>query len=148
MNNNTYRNLGLLTTNAADLRTKTRSLKNIITHLNSSIFSVQETNFRKKGRFTHDNFMIFEAIRKKEGAGSLLGVHMSLQHVLISEYSDTFELIVVEIKVTARSVRVMTGYGHQETWDMDLKMKFFLCFRRRNCKSSIRRKIYIINGRS
>ena len=61
--------MSLLTTNAADLRMKSRSLKNIITYFESAIFSVQETNFRKKGRFTHDNFVIFEAIRKKKVEG-------------------------------------------------------------------------------
>ena len=88
--------------------------------------------------------MIFEAIRKKEGAGSMLGVHISLQPVLISEYSDTFELIVVEIKVTARSVRVMTGYGPQETWDIDVKMKFFCALEEEIAKAA--RKIYNMYG--
>ena len=76
----------MLTTNAADLRMKMTSLKNIITHFNATIFSVQETHFRKKGKFTHDNFAIFESIRKKEGGGSMLGIHVSLQPVLIEEY--------------------------------------------------------------
>ena len=89
----------MLTTNAADLRMKSNSLKSLITHFKSSIFSVQETHYRKKGRFTQENFAIFEAIRKKEGGGSMLGVHVSLKPVLITEHSDTFELIVVQISV-------------------------------------------------
>ena len=51
--------LNIVTTNAADLRQKTRSLKHIIPHFKASIFSVQETNYRKKGKYCQDNFHIF-----------------------------------------------------------------------------------------
>ena len=120
-----HSNLTMLTTNAADLRMKTKSLKNILLYFSASIFSVQETHFKKKGKFTHDNFAIFESIRKKEGGGSMLGIHVSLQPVLIEEYSDIFELLVVEISLTDKNIRIITGYGPQETWSIDVKMKFF-----------------------
>ena len=45
--------------------------------------------------------------------------------MLISEYSDSIELLIVEIKAENKRIRVMTGYGPQETWDIDVKMKFF-----------------------
>ena len=45
--------LVLLTTIAADLRMKTKSLKHIITHFKSYICSVQETHFRKKKVGSH-----------------------------------------------------------------------------------------------
>ena len=104
---------------------KTKSLKSAINYFKSSVFSVQETHYSKKGRFTHENFVIFEAIRKKEGGGSLLGVHVALQPVLISEHSDTIELIIVEIKAETKRIRIITGYGPQETWALEMKMKFF-----------------------
>ena len=45
-----------------------------------------------------ENFHIFETIRKsKMKGGTMLGVHMSLQPVLVKEVCDQFELIVVEI---------------------------------------------------
>ena len=63
------------------------------------------------------DYHIFESIRKnKEKGGSLLGVHFGLEPVLISEYSETFELLVVEIKIGDKSVRAITGYGPQENW--------------------------------
>ena len=127
MVNNSEQTLNIVTTNAADLRMKVHSLKNIITHFKASVFSVQETHFRKKGKFAHDNFHIFEAIRKKEGGGSMLGIHVSLKPVLISEYSDTFELIVVEVRVATKCIRIITGYGPQDSWEFDLKMQFFHC---------------------
>ena len=73
-----------------------------------------------------DQYEIFEAIRKgKAGGGSMLGVHVGLEPVLIRECSETFELIVVEIKVCNTSMRVITGYGPQENWLEDEKMPFF-----------------------
>ena len=55
--------LNMLTTNAADLRSKTKCLKDLIKLFDISIFPIQETHFKKKGRFTLENFAIFEAIR-------------------------------------------------------------------------------------
>ena len=63
------------------------------------------------------DYHILASIRKnKEKGGSLLGVHVGLEPVLISEYSETFELLVVEIKLGNKSIRVITGYGPQENW--------------------------------
>ena len=45
----------------------------------------------------------------------MLGIHVSLKPVFISEYSDTFELIVVEVKMATTCIRVITGYGPQDT---------------------------------
>ena len=58
-----------------------------------------------------DNFEIFEAIRKKEKWGSMIGAHKALQPILIQE----FELLVVEIKIRNKEIRIMTGYGPQES---------------------------------
>ena len=126
--------LNMLTTNAADLRSKTKCLKDLIKLFDISIFSIQETHFKKKGRLTLENFAIFEAIRKKDGGGSMLGINVALQPVLISEYSDTFKLRVTEILAAGKNIRVITGYGPQETWDLDMKMKFFIALENSNRK--------------
>ena len=139
--------LNIVTTNAADLRKKTKSLKNILNHFKASIFSVQETIYRKKGKYSQDNFHIFEAIRRKEGGGSMLGVHVSLKPVLISEYSDSFELLVVEVMAANKCIRIITGYGPQETWEIDVKMMFFYCLKGGNFKGCITRKICNSHGR-
>ena len=114
--------------------------------MNRLYFQYRKQTLEKKGRFTHDNFVIFEAIRKKEGGGSMMGVHVSLQPVLISEHSDIFELIVVEIKVIDRSIRIMTGYGPQETWDLEVKMKFFCALEEEIAKAANEGKSLIIMG--
>ena len=36
--------------------------------------------------------------------------------MLISDYNDEFELIIVEIKLHNQQIRVISGYGPQETW--------------------------------
>ena len=40
----------------------------------------------------------------------MLGVKDDLKPVLIEEYSETFELIVVEIRIENKEIRMLTGY--------------------------------------
>ena len=55
----------------------------------------------------------------------MLGAHVKLQPVLISEYSETFEMLVVKVKVEGREIRLITGYGPQENQTADKTMPFF-----------------------
>ena len=55
----------------------------------------------------------------------MIGVHMNLNPVLISEHSELFEMIVVQVKSKGRDIRIMTGYGPQENPNPDLTMPFF-----------------------
>ena len=60
------------------------SLKYQIKECNAGVFTVQETNFKKKGRFKFKEFEIFEAIRQnKDKGGCMIGIHKSLEPVLI-----------------------------------------------------------------
>ena len=63
--------LNLLHINAADMNNKAEDLKNKIEYFKSSIVSIQETHYRKKGKFMYDNFHVFEAIRKNKEKGGL-----------------------------------------------------------------------------
>ena len=95
-------------------------------YFDSAIVAVQQTQYKRKGNFKMENYTIFEAIRKnREKGGSLLGSNANLQPVLISEYEETFELIVVEIQVADKSQRVITGYGPQEGWHDQIRLNFF-----------------------
>ena len=115
-----------MTTNAAGLRYKSEDLKNKIKYFKSSLFSVQETHFAKKGKFNMDKYIIFEAIQKsKIKVGSMLGVHVDLKPMLVKEYCDEFELLVVEISSGDTCIRVMTGYGPQENWEEAKRTPFF-----------------------
>ena len=46
----------------------------------------------------------------------MIGAHKALKPVLINDYENTFELIVIEITVGNKDIRVITGYGPQETF--------------------------------
>ena len=59
---------------------------------------------------------MFEAIRNKAKGGPDIGVITELNPFLIQEYSEEFELLVVEIKAGKREIRIISGYGPQENW--------------------------------
>ena len=105
---------------------KFTSLGGLVKSKCAAVFTCQETMSRKKGKHSLDSFIIFEAIRKKTGGGSMLGVHESLNPHLIALYEEDFELIVVETKVGNKEIRFITGYGSQETWDETEKLPFLL----------------------
>ena len=123
---NKNHNISILSTNAAGLNNKISDLKDKITYFKSSIFAIQETHFTKKGRFKLNNFHIFEAIRKsKLKGGTMIGINVALQPVLVSEYSEEFELLVVEITISKMQIRIISGYGPQENWEEQKKTPFF-----------------------
>ena len=75
--------LSMMSTNAAQLKGKLNSFKNEIIASDVAIFTVQETHFTSKGKVKIENFETFEAIRKKEKGGTIIGVHKALKPVLI-----------------------------------------------------------------
>ena len=137
--------LKIFSANADGLGQKKHSLTHQIKETKSTIFTIQETNHKTKGRYKNDGFIIFEAIRKnKEKGGTMLGIHKSLEPVLIEEYSDNFELIVTEIKIANKEVRMMTGYGPQEYWTDDEKMPFFVALEEEVSKAITANKSIVI----
>ena len=118
--------LNIFSANAAGLKSRMKSFKHEIKALDISIFSLQETHFQKKGLIKVEGFEIFESIRKKKDGGTVVGVHKSLKPMLISEYSEPFEIIIVEIIVNGKEIRIISGYGPQETWPEDQRMPFFI----------------------
>ena len=54
----------------------------------------------------------------------MIGVHEDQNPVLIKEYSESFELIVVEIKAGNKSIRIITGYGPQENCEEKDRLPF------------------------
>ena len=53
-------------------------------------------------------------------------IHEDLNPVLIKEYNEYFELIVVEVSTETETIRVITGYGPQENWQENEIMPFWL----------------------
>ena len=136
--------LVIFSANAAGLKSKAHSLKNVVQELNVGIFTIQETHFSKKGNFKHQNFEIFEAIRSKEKGGTMVGAHKALQPILIEEYSEDFELLVVEVKIRNKEIRIITGYGPQESWNEVDRIPFFVSLEKEISKAELLGKSMII----
>ena len=87
-----------------------------VNHIEAGIFILQETHFKRKGKLKNqfNEFDIFEAIISKQKGGTAIGVHKSLNPILIEEFSEEFQLIGVEVSIGEKNVRVITGYGPQE----------------------------------
>jgi exonuclease III len=95
----------LFSTNAAGLKNgKVRSLRNEVINTKSNIITIQETHFTQKGRFQMNGMVVFEAIRKKKGGGTLMAIKEELKPKLIEEYIEDFELLVVEIEATNKTI--------------------------------------------
>ena len=122
---NRKHHLTIFSCNAAGLKGKLLSLRNEIKESNAAIFTVQETHYSEKGKISVEGFEIFESIRKKEKGGTAMGVHHSLDPILIKEYNDDFEMICVEIAIANKKIRVITGYGPQESWQESSRLPFF-----------------------
>ena len=127
--------------NGANL--KVESLKYEIGRTSSTLFTLQETHFSKKGRIKMEDFVIFEAIRIKEH-GTMLGAHVMLQPILISEYNEEFEMLVVQVKVEGREIRVITGYGPQENQKSEKIMPFFTKLEEEIVSAKLAKKSLII----
>ena len=118
-------NLKVISTNSQG--NKSDSLVSLVKNTGATVFMVQETRARKKGKYSIQDFITFEAIRKKVGGGSLMGVHNSLNPKLITLYDEeNYEMIVVEAKIGSKEIRFITGYGPQENWSEEEKLPFFV----------------------
>ena len=45
---------------------------------------------------------------------------------LVNKYNDNFELIVVQAEIHGKKVRIISGYGPQETWPESERLPFFV----------------------
>ena len=135
----------IVSANAAQLKSKLRSFnKSILDYSNAGVFTIQESHYSTKGKIQIENFEIFEAIRSKSKGGTMIGAHKSLKPCLIQEYSDQFELIVVEIKISNKEIRLISGYGPQECWAECDRMPFFLALEQEIVKAEIEGKSIMI----
>ena len=137
--------LKIFSTNAAGLvNGKIDSLKSEVINTGANLVTVQETHFRKKGKLKLPDFISFEAIRTKKGGGTLIAAHVDLNPKLIVEYSDDFELLVVEIETKERTIRIISGYGPQENLEEDKRVPFFLALETEVEKAELQGKSIVI----
>ena len=124
--NKIVQSVPVFSVNCAGCNNKVKSLVDNVNHVRAGTFSLQETHFKRKGRLNakFPDFQLFEAIRKKQKGGTLIGAHKSLDPILVEEYSEDFELLVIEVRINGKDIRKMTGYGPQENWTINEKMQF------------------------
>ena len=135
----------MFTANAAGLKQKCDSLKSELKHLNIGIFSLQETHYKKKGTLSIEGWEIFEAIRREDFCGTMIGVQKALDPVLIVEYSGDFELLVVEANIANKNVRIISGYGPQECWSVEERLPFFQALEEEITKAGLAGKSVMIS---
>ena len=87
--------------NAAGLRSKMMTFKKVLTDLNPTVFSVQETKMKNVGNIKIDDYVIFEKIRKKKenGGGIAIGCKEALKPVWVREGHDNVETLSIDICV-------------------------------------------------
>ena len=74
----------------------------------------------------------------------MLGVHVSHKPVLISEYSDDFEILVVQVRIGCKDIRLISGYGPQENLDIDKRMLFFASLEEEIVRTKVSKKSIIL----
>ena len=105
---------------------KTKSIQAAVKQTNTNLVTIQETHSRSKGRIQIEDHIVFKAIRKAKGGGTLIPGHDNLNPKLIEQYKDEFELLVIEIELKQNKVRFISGYGPQENWTEEKIMPFFI----------------------
>ena len=137
----------MFSNNVFSLNSKLKSFKSKIKYVDAALFTLQETHATTKGKYFFEDFETFEAIRKnKEKGGTLIGAHKSLKPKLINEYEETFELLVIEINVANKDIRVISGYGPQENWKPHKVMPFFLAIEEEIIKAELAGRSVIIEA--
>ena len=76
---------------------------------------IQETKLRFPGTFKLDGYQIFEKTRSGLGGGLLTAIDESLSPVLISSGPEDIEILVVQISIGTHKIRILNGYGPQES---------------------------------
>ena len=113
--------------NAAGLRSKMTSFKNVLSELKPAVFCIEETKHKDEGRFKIPNYVIFEHVRQsRDGGGGLaLGCMEELQPTLVRTGGDTVEAISVDIFLKNINIRCCVAYGCQESDPIEKKEAFW-----------------------
>ena len=104
--------------NCAGLSSKWQSFNKLINDIKPGAFFAQETKLNKKQKFKIDNpeYKIFRLERQATGGGGLvIGALENLKPVLIKEGDDESEALTVLIEVSTLKVRLVVGYGANES---------------------------------
>ena len=122
-------NVIIVGNNCAGIKNKTDSLFNLVETLHPGILFLQESKLYSKGQVKIPNFYIFETNRVQNGGGGLItAVHEKFSPALIEAENENPDLLIVQVKMSDKNVRLINGYGPQESETICEKMKFFTAF--------------------
>ena len=113
--------------NSAGLRSKLSTFYKVINDLNPSIFFIQETKLKEKGKLKVDDYVIFEKLRstRKNGGGLAIGAKPEFNPTWVREGDEDLETLSIDIFVKNLKIRCCTGYGPQESDIKDKKELFW-----------------------
>ena len=113
---------------------KLESLENLILNANPAVIFLQETQVKRSGRIKTPSSAKYtwyelnrtpKAPKGQNGGGVAIGVQNGLEPSWISEGDDDSETITVEIWIEGFPIRLICGYGPQETDKKERKDKFW-----------------------
>ena len=85
---------------------------------------MQETKLGKSVEFELNNYTVYHNNRNSSGGGLITAVDPSLNPMEITPGSSTAEILVVQIEIGNKKVRIINGYGPQND-DTMVKNKNF-----------------------
>ena len=113
--------------NAAGLLNKKDSFLRNISVFKPAAYLIQESKANQKNRVKVTDYVTFEHIRKTSGGGGVLtAVHKALNPINVGDDIEGEEIVVVEATFGERKVRLINGYGPQETETEEIKKNFFI----------------------
>ena len=138
-------NLKRFSTNGAGvIGGKISSLKAQVKLTMANVITIQETHARRKGRIQIPEMVVFEAIGRAKGGGTLIAPHKSLNPRLVESYEDDFELLLVELEFQEKNIGIISGYGPQENWTKEKRRPFFVALKTEVEKANLSGKPVII----
>ena len=110
-----HETLTVMSANANSLKNKLTSLKFNIAQLHPHIIVVQETKIKRKSQIELSGYQTYPTIRGDSGGGIMIACLSSLDPVLIFEGDAESEVLVVQVTLKSKPLRVIAGYGPQES---------------------------------
>ena len=127
--NKVINNFSVISVNINGVCSKLASLEYVVNTFSPSVFCLQETKVQKPGKIRFEgaqNYVIYELTRKnKTGGGLAIGVKKDLEPGWAGEGDNETEVLVVQLTVGDMKLRVLCGYGPQETDSADRKALFW-----------------------
>ena len=123
--NNKVKLFSIIGNNINGLKAKIDSLQSVVNIFSPSVICLQETKLRSKGIWKAKGFRTFERLRKGFGGGLLTAIDEDLSPVLLSEGEGDLEILVVQLTVGGRNMRIINCYGPQEDQALEVVFNFW-----------------------